>query len=161
MRASAVTLPARMRSCCLVRAMPHDTPCRRHQDNGQVHELQGVSLTRNDPSPQDVQQFACRYVLPLKVYDWFLVVHRIDSDQDALVIMETMLAAIAFDVKLTIGIALHLPHRLIRHAVAMSVIKLHQTTSAQTVYAGVLSSVDIRFWRAGRAAGFSYFVGVA
>ena len=86
---------------------------------------------------------------------------RIDPDQDALVISETMLAAIAFDVKLTIGIALHLPHRLIRYA-AMSLIKLHQTTSAQAVDTGVLPSVNIRFCRAveRRAAGISYFVGV-
>ena len=58
---------------------------------------------------------------------------------------EMMLAAIAFDVRLVVGITLHLPQRLIRHAVAMRVIKLHQTTSAHTAdHGGVLSSVDLR-----------------
>jgi hypothetical protein len=52
-----------------------------------------------------------------------------------------------FDVKITIGITLHLPHRLIRYA-AMIVIKLHLATNAQTADPGVLSSVDVRCLRA-------------
>ena len=72
---------------------------------------------------------------------------KVDPDHDAFVIDEMMLALIAFDVKLAIDIALHLPHRLIRHA-AMIATKLHPTTSAQAVDPDLLSSVDIRCWRA-------------
>ena len=78
-----------------------------------------------------------------EVYDRFLVAYRIDPDQDALVIDEQMLVAIAFDVKFTIGIALHWPHRLIWHA-AVTIIELHKTTRAQTAQPGVFSSVDVR-----------------
>jgi len=102
-----------------------------------------VSLTGALAGGNLGEPFAYRHVLPLEVYDRFLVAYRIDPDQDALVIDEQMLVAIAFDVKFTIGIALHWPHRLIWHA-AVTIIELHKTTRAQTAQPGVFSSVDIR-----------------